>query len=84
MFGFLIGTACLIGLIKVLRGGRGYGYGGCGGYGPAARFGGGSQPFRETKLQSIGHEPPSDRELTSSARSATTFTSSAAVTGSTG
>jgi LTXXQ motif family protein len=42
MFGFLIGTACLIGLIKVLRGGRGYGYGGCGGYGPAARFGGGS------------------------------------------
>ena len=46
MFGFLIGTACLIGLIKVLRGGRGYGYGyGCGGYGgygPGARFGGGS------------------------------------------
>ena len=38
MFGFLIGTACLIGLIKVLRGGfrRGYGHGGwsggsCGG-----------------------------------------------------
>lgn len=38
MLGFLIGTACLIGLIKVLRGGfrRGYGYGGwsggsCGG-----------------------------------------------------
>ncbi|WP_240807468.1 Spy/CpxP family protein refolding chaperone [Polyangium spumosum] len=42
MFGFLIGTACLIGLIKVLRHGgchRGYGYrsfgyaGGCGSYG---------------------------------------------------
>lgn len=32
MFGFLIGTVCLIGLIKVLRGGyrRGYGHGGCG------------------------------------------------------
>src|SRR5262245_46259092 len=39
MFGFLIGTACLIGLIKVLRGG--YRYGGYG-YGPRARFGGGS------------------------------------------
>src|SRR5437773_11173254 len=38
MFGFLIGTACLIGLIKVLRGGCGYGrYGACGGYGPGAR-----------------------------------------------
>jgi hypothetical protein len=37
MFGFLIGTVCLIGLIKVARHGRcgpGYGYGGpCGGHG---------------------------------------------------
>lgn len=35
MLGFIIGTACLIGLVKVLRGGRGgYGYGyGCGGGG---------------------------------------------------
>ncbi len=31
MFGFLIGTACLIGLVKVIRHGRGWGYGGCGG-----------------------------------------------------
>ena len=34
MLGFIIGTACLIGLVKVLRRGRGYGYGyggGCGG-----------------------------------------------------
>ncbi len=33
MIGFLIGTACLIGLVKVLRHGRchGYGYGGYGG-----------------------------------------------------
>jgi hypothetical protein len=46
MFGFIIGTVCLIGLIKTLRGGcggggwgrRGYGYGGgCGG----GRWGGG-------------------------------------------
>jgi Spy/CpxP family protein refolding chaperone len=42
MFGFLIGTACLIGLIKVVRhgGGWGYGYGGCGHRG-ARGFGGG-------------------------------------------
>ena len=38
MFGFIVGTACLIGLIKVLRAGHGWG-GGCGyhrgmGYGP--------------------------------------------------
>ena len=33
MLGFVIGTACLIGLVKVLRGSCGYG-GGCGyGYG---------------------------------------------------
>jgi hypothetical protein len=32
MFGFIIGTVCLIGLFKLLRYGRGYGYaGGCGG-----------------------------------------------------
>ncbi len=41
MIGFIVGTVCLIGLIKVLRHGRcggGYGYGGrCGGYG----YGGG-------------------------------------------
>lgn len=43
MFGFLIGTACLIGLIKVLRGGyrRGYGYGGgCGSSGGSCGGGG--------------------------------------------
>ena len=33
MFGFLIGTACLIGLIKVARHGRGCGRWGYGGYG---------------------------------------------------
>jgi hypothetical protein len=46
MLGFLIGTACLIGLIKVLRGGScGYGsygsYGGCGYGPPSGRWGGG-------------------------------------------
>ncbi len=51
MLGFLFGTVCLIGLIKVLRRGHGYGgrfgcgYGhGCGGYGPdygaGERYGG--------------------------------------------
>jgi hypothetical protein len=37
MLGFIIGTVCLIGLVKVLRRGRGWGYGRMG-YGP---FGGG-------------------------------------------
>jgi Spy/CpxP family protein refolding chaperone len=56
MLGFIIGTVCLIGLIKVLRRGRGWyggwghgGYGGCGhrgyggpaGYGYGGGFGGG-------------------------------------------
>ncbi|MEO6419948.1 MAG: periplasmic heavy metal sensor [Polyangiaceae bacterium] len=41
MIGFLIGTVCLIGLLKVVRHGRGYG-GGChsGGYGRHGRHGG--------------------------------------------
>lgn len=39
MLGFIIGTACLIGLIKVLRRGRrGYGYGYGGGCGGGGRF----------------------------------------------
>ncbi len=41
MLGFIIGTACLIGLIKVLRRGRrgyGYGYGHGGGCGGGGRF----------------------------------------------
>jgi Spy/CpxP family protein refolding chaperone len=38
MFGFLFGTLCLIGLIKVARHGRGYG--GCGGYGYGRGYGG--------------------------------------------
>src|SRR5438132_10335021 len=35
MFGFIIGTACLVGLVKLARGGcgSGYGYGSCGGGG---------------------------------------------------
>jgi hypothetical protein len=43
MFGILIGTACLIGLIKVLRrGSYGYGsYGGCGYGSSSGRWGGG-------------------------------------------
>ena len=55
MFGFLIGTACLIGLIKVLRGGfrRRWGYGGgygsygggCGGSGGSCGGGGGYRDF---------------------------------------
>jgi len=47
MFGFLIGTVCLIGLIKVLRGGfrRGYGYGGCGASGGSCGGGWGGRGF---------------------------------------
>ncbi len=40
MLGFIIGTACLIGLIKTLRHGRACGYGGCG-YGGRCGGGGG-------------------------------------------
>ena len=40
MFGFILGTVCLVALVKVLRHGRGFGYGGWhGGYG----YGGGWQ-----------------------------------------
>ena len=42
MFGFLFGTACLIGLIKVVRHGHGYGYGRWGG--GHGRHGGGWGP----------------------------------------
>jgi Spy/CpxP family protein refolding chaperone len=41
MFGFLIGTASLIGLIYVLRGGRFGRFGGCGGHRGERRWGGG-------------------------------------------
>jgi hypothetical protein len=48
MLGFILGTVCLIGLIKVLRRGGGWhgrwgrgGYGHAYGYGPGAGFGGG-------------------------------------------
>ncbi len=41
MLGFVIGTVCLIGLIKTLRWSRGYGYGGSCGYGGGG-YGGGS------------------------------------------
>ena len=40
MFGFLIGTACLFGLIKVLRGGHRHGFGGGCGYGGGGCGGG--------------------------------------------
>jgi hypothetical protein len=40
MFGFILGTACLIGLVKVLRRGA-YGYGGCGYGGGYGGYGGG-------------------------------------------
>ena len=41
MFGFIVGTACLIGLIKVARGGCGGGYGGHWGHGWGRGFRGG-------------------------------------------
>lgn len=49
MFGFLVGTVCLIGLVKVLRWGRGgpgwhrrhHAFGGCGGWGGGSSCGGG-------------------------------------------
>lgn len=46
MIGFLIGTVCLIGLLKVVRHGRGYG--GChgGGYGRHGGYGGGQEGGR--------------------------------------
>lgn len=41
MLGFVIGTLCLVGLIKTLRWGRHHGYGGCGGHGYGGGGGGG-------------------------------------------
>jgi Spy/CpxP family protein refolding chaperone len=47
MIGFIIGTVCLIGLVKVLRRGRGWhGRWGHGGYGPSGRMGYGGGPRR--------------------------------------
>jgi hypothetical protein len=47
MLGFLIGAACLFGLVKVLRGGhRWHGYGGFGGFGGPHACGGGYGGFR--------------------------------------
>jgi Spy/CpxP family protein refolding chaperone len=47
MIGFIIGTVCLIGLVKVLRRGRGWhGRWGHGGYGPPGRTGYGGGPRR--------------------------------------
>jgi Spy/CpxP family protein refolding chaperone len=43
MFGFLIGAACLIGLVKVVRHGRGWGSGGCGRHGGPGGFVGGGR-----------------------------------------
>ncbi|UQA57726.1 Spy/CpxP family protein refolding chaperone [Polyangium aurulentum] len=66
MFGFIIGTVCLIGLIKTLRGGgcgggwgrRGYGYGGgCGGgrFGGGYGYGGGHGGWEEGEGGEHGH-----------------------------
>jgi Spy/CpxP family protein refolding chaperone len=59
MLGFIVGTLCLIGLIKVLRAGRGWhhfgaGYGGCGhGYGSRGGWGGGGGLGRRWLLRSL-------------------------------
>jgi len=61
MLGFIIGTVCLIGLIKVVRRGRrwghhgygGYGYGGYEGYGPRGGYGPGFGGPRRWFLRSL-------------------------------
>jgi hypothetical protein len=62
MLGFIIGTACLIGLIKVARGGCGGGYfGGWGGWGGRG-FRGGWGGGRRWEERRVGKEWPSKGE----------------------
>lgn len=60
MLGFIIGTVCLIGLIKVIRRGRyGHGYGGYGGYGGCGSSGWGGRGWgRHHHHEDEGGGPP--------------------------
>jgi hypothetical protein len=73
MFGFIIGTVCLIALIKVLRRGRGWhgrwGYGGWGhrgygmGYGPGPGFGGPRRWFLRSVFERLETTPGQEKAI---------------------
>jgi Spy/CpxP family protein refolding chaperone len=60
MFGFVIGTACLIGLVKVLRHGRGWGGRGCYGGGRWGRY-----AWLRRLLRELDATPAQEREVRS-------------------
>jgi hypothetical protein len=64
MFGFIIGTVCLIGLVKVLRRGRGYhGYCGHGDYHRGSYGGGGSRWFLRSLFQRLETSPGQEKAI---------------------
>ncbi len=72
MLGFIIGTACLIGLVKVLRrGGYGpFGHGGCGrahyaGYGGGQRGFGGPRMWLRSMFERMGTTPGQEKAIMS-------------------
>lgn len=63
MFGFIIGTVCLIGLFKVLRRSRGY-HGGCGhGFGRGYRGGGGPRWAFRWLFERLETTPSQERAI---------------------
>jgi Spy/CpxP family protein refolding chaperone len=68
MFGFIIGTVCLIGLVRVLRGGRSWhgrwGHGGYG-YGPIARSGGRGRWFLRSIFERLETTPGQEKAIVS-------------------
>jgi Spy/CpxP family protein refolding chaperone len=65
MIGFIIGTVCLIGLVKVLRRGRGWhGRWGHGGYGHSGRMGGGARRwFLRSILERLDTTPGQEKAI---------------------
>jgi hypothetical protein len=75
MFGFILGTVCLIALIKVLRRGRGWhgrwGYGGWGhrgyghgyGYGPGPGYGGPRRWFLRSMFERLETTPGQEKAI---------------------
>ncbi|HEY6462884.1 MAG TPA: periplasmic heavy metal sensor [Polyangiaceae bacterium] len=65
MLGFIIGTVCLIGLVKVLRRGRGWhGRWGHGGYGPQA-YGGRRRWFLRSAFERLETTPGQEKAIVS-------------------
>lgn len=69
MLGFIIGTVCLIGLVKVLRRGRGWhgrwGHGGYGPVGPGAGFRGRGRWFLRSVFERLETTPGQEKAIVS-------------------